>query len=290
MEYHNHKFQDYSLLVFKNKKLVAVLPANKLDNVVYSHQGLTYGGLVILKTLKIQSIIQVFKAVLKYLQEQQIQDLHLKVMPAIYNQFPNEELEYLLFILNAKITRRDLLSVIDLQATNTISKNRLEGCKKAEKQGLIIKEEENLDHFWKSILIPNLQEKFKVNPVHNLEEINLLKKRFKNNIRQFNVYQNHKLVGGTTIFETKKVAHVQYISANNEKNKLGTLDFLFTHLIQTEFANKPYFDFGISNENNGKNINQGLQFWKEGFGATGIVQDFYHIKTNNFSALDTILI
>lgn len=290
MEYHNHKFQDYSLLVFKNKKLVAVLPANKLDNVVYSHQGLTYGGLVILKTLKIQSIIQVFKAVLKYLQEQQIQDLHLKVMPAIYNQFPNEELEYLLFILNAKITRRDLLSVIDLQATNTISKNRLEGCKKAKKQGLIIKEEEDLDHFWKSILIPNLQEKFKVNPVHNLEEINLLKKRFKNNIRQFNVYQNHKLVGGTTIFETKKVAHVQYISANNEKNKLGTLDFLFTHLIQTEFANKPYFDFGISNENNGKNINQGLQFWKEGFGATGIVQDFYHIKTNNFSALDTILI
>ena len=46
MEYHKDRFEDYSLLVFDGEKLVAVLPANKNGETLYSHQGLTYGGLV----------------------------------------------------------------------------------------------------------------------------------------------------------------------------------------------------------------------------------------------------
>ncbi|MFT6748422.1 MAG: hypothetical protein ACJAQ1_000334, partial [Flavobacterium sp.] len=45
MEYHSDRFEDFSLLVFNNKeKLVAILPANRVDESVFSHQGLTYGG------------------------------------------------------------------------------------------------------------------------------------------------------------------------------------------------------------------------------------------------------
>jgi hypothetical protein len=44
MDYHKDRFEDYSLMVFENEKLVAVLPANRVDGCVYSHQGLTYGG------------------------------------------------------------------------------------------------------------------------------------------------------------------------------------------------------------------------------------------------------
>ena len=59
-------------------------------------------------------------------------------------------------------------------------------------------------------------------------------------------------------------------------------------LLRTFYKDKLYFDFGISNENNGKNINQGLQYWKEGFGARTIIHDFYSIKTSNHHKLENV--
>ena len=49
MDYHRDRFEDYSLKVYKKEKLVALLPANINDNIVYSHQGPSYGGVVFTK-------------------------------------------------------------------------------------------------------------------------------------------------------------------------------------------------------------------------------------------------
>ncbi|MDC1492749.1 GNAT family N-acetyltransferase, partial [Flavobacteriaceae bacterium] len=106
----------------------------------------------------------------------------------------------------------------------------------------------------------------------------------------FNVYHNDALVAGATIFETKTTAHVQYISSNQSKNKLGSLDFLFNNLITELFKHKLFFDFGNSNEQNGEKLNQGLLYWKEGFGAKSVTQDFHQIETINFSNLDNLFI
>ena len=116
-----------------------------------------------------------------------------------------------------------------------------------------------------------------------------MKTFFPNNIKQFNVYHENRIVAGATIFETQQVAHCQYISGNDNKNTLGSLDALHDYLINTVYSDKRYFDFGTSNENNGKNINEGLQFWKEGFGARIITQDFYKIDTKNYQELKTVL-
>ena len=47
MEYHADRFTDYSLLVYDGNKLLALLPANRSGDVLYSHAGLTYGGLIV---------------------------------------------------------------------------------------------------------------------------------------------------------------------------------------------------------------------------------------------------
>src|SRR6202035_623782 len=47
MDYHSNRFHDASLIVRGHEEeIVAVLPANRTDNVVTSHGGLTYGGLI----------------------------------------------------------------------------------------------------------------------------------------------------------------------------------------------------------------------------------------------------
>ena len=290
MEYHQDRFDDYSLLIFKENKLVAVLPANIEGEILYSHQGLTYGGLVFTKDLKFKSVLIIFKEILLYLNNNNISILNLKCLPSIYNKLPSEEIDYIMFLLEAELTRRDILSVIDNRERIKLSKDRREGVKRGIKNNLVIKEVDGFEVFWNSILAVNLKEKFNVKPVHSLTEINKLKKKFPKQIRQFNVYKDDKIVAGTTIFETEQVAHSQYISGNKEKNELGSLDFLHEYLINDVFKNKRFFDFGISNENKGKNINEGLLYWKESFGARTITQDFYTLKTSNYNLLNDVFL
>ncbi|WP_240788884.1 GNAT family N-acetyltransferase [Psychroserpens sp. NJDZ02] len=290
MEYHKDRFNDFSLLVFKGEKLVAILPANKVGDNVYSHQGLTYGGLVFKENVKFNTVLLIFRALLKFLSKSDVKELQLKMLPSIYNTLPNDEQTYIMFLLEAKLNRRDALSVVDYRHPLKFSKNRLEGVKKGEKHGLVVEEEHCFESFWSTVLEPNLSVKHNAKPVHSLAEIKVLKTNFGKQIRQFNVYQNDQIIAGTTIFESKYVAHAQYISSNNKKNELGSLDFLHHHLITSVFNNKRFFDFGISNVNNGRQVNQGLQYWKEGFGARTVIQDFYTVATNSYKILDTVLI
>lgn len=290
MEYHKDRFEDFSLLVYENEKLVSVLPANKVNDVVYSHQGLTYGGLVYDEKTKLVSIIEILKSVLIFLNENTIVKLHLKTLPSIYHLKPAEEIQYALFLAEAKLVRRDSLAVLDLSQENKISKIRKRGIQKAVFNDLRIKEEDDFEGFWNQILIPNLDKRHKAKPVHTLEEINVLKGVFPENIRQFNVYQNNEIVAGTTVFESNNVAHCQYISKNENEDNLGSLDFLFEFLIKEVFAEKRFFDFGISNENQGKKLNEGLSYWKESFGASTVIHDFYEVETMNHDLLNNVLL
>ena len=290
MEYHQHRFEDFSLLIFDdNQNLKAILPANKLEDVVYSHQGLTYGGLVVNQKTKLQEVIEITFNLLRFLNENEISTLNLKQLPSFYTKFPSEEMEYLSFILNAKLIRRDSLSVLDLKTDYNFSKDRKQAINRGVKNGLIVKEESTFETFWNKILIPNLKQKHGAKPVHSLDEITFLKSKFPNNIRQFNVYKGDKIVAGTTIFIYDNVAKPQYISGNSDKNELGSLDFLYDFLIK-EFKHKSYFDFGPSNEENGRKIKEGILFWKESFGARTMIQNFYEIETKNFSLLEKVLL
>ncbi|WP_264565183.1 GNAT family N-acetyltransferase [Flavobacterium sp. N3904] len=289
MDYHKDRFEDYSLMVFEGKKLVAVLPANRVGKVIYSHQGLSYGGLVYGEKLKLASVILVFSAILFYLNENKISKIQLKTIPSIYHNKPAEELNYTLFLVEAQLIQRESLSVIDLSKPIVIASGRKEGVKKGMVNNLEIREVDEFDDFWNTILIPNLEIKYLAKPVHSLQEIANLKKKFPKNIRQFNVYYKNEIVAGATLFESENVIHSQYISANGSKNETGSLDFLYHHLITEVFSNKKFFDFGTSNKNQGRNLNKGLSFWKESFGASTIAQDFYEVETINYSKLENVI-
>lgn len=290
MEYHEDRFSDASLLVFKQDNLVAILPANQHDKVVHSHQGLSYGGILLKKRSKFEEIHQVYKSVLVYLENHGVSKLHLKLIPSFYTTHPSEELNYLLFLTESILHRVHLTTVIDYRSRMPIQGNRKEGVKKAERAGLTIKEEDVFELFWQKILIPNLELRHGAKPVHSTEEITRLAKAFPKNIHQFNVYHKEEIVAGCTIFETKTTAHVQYISANSDRQQLGSLDLLFQFLIDERFSDKGFFDFGTSNENQGLNVNGGLLYWKECFGARSKACYFYEVDPSKHTQLDTVII
>ena len=290
MEYHSDRFEDFSLMIFQEDKLVCVLPANRVGATIYSHQGLTYGGLVFQTNIKLAYSIAIFRDILIYLNENQIDKLNLKLIPSIYCNGFSEEIEYSLFLLKAQLIRRDCLSVINLLNLISFSKIRIRGVKKGSINNLIIKEVNDFEEFWTKILIPNLEFKHNVKPAHNLDEISKLKKIFPKNIRQFNVYYKDEIIAGTTIFESQNVAHAQYISGNESKLINGSLDYLYDNLIKVVYKDKKFIDFGISNEDQGKRLNNGLSYWKESFGASIVVHDYYEVETLNYIKLDNVII
>lgn len=291
MDYHADRFTDYSLMIYDEKKLVALVPANVKDNQLISHQGLSYGDIILNNLVRLSESIEVAKVVLEYLNKHGIKTWVIKLIPRMYHERPSDELDWILFKVNAKLIRRDTALAID-NRTNHLpyQERRKRSIKKAAKRNIQLKKGfEEIAPFWEKVLLPNLLSKHGVAPVHVLKEIELLASRFPENIQQHSIYLDGIIVAGCTMFLNSTVAHAQYISGTDIGRNAGCLDFLFDFLIKEEYIKYNYFDFGICNEQGGVLINKGLLDWKEGFGARTIVHDFYEINTNSYKYLDKFL-
>jgi hypothetical protein len=285
MDYHADRFVDNSLLVWNNRELVAILPANRIGDELFSHAGLTYGDLLVCMDSKLKDLISYWAAVLAFLDNAGISTLYYKSVPAHYHRGLGLEEQYIFFLINAEIYRCDTCFVIDNQQFSGYNHRRTRSIKKAAKHQHRI---ENTDfvQFWEEILIPNLEERFGVKPVHSLQEISLLKSRFPENIFQYNIFLDEKIAAGVTIFKTDTTAHAQYISTNEWGKSTGAVDLLFDYLIREAFADLHFFSFGIANEQQGKALNWGLTEWKESFNPLVFPQQFYKIDTKMWERLE----
>jgi hypothetical protein len=288
MDYHVDRFTDYSLMIWDEKKLVAVVPANLKDDQLISHQGLSYGGILLEKQIRLSETIDVVKCVLEYLNKHNIHIWEIKLIPRMYHTRPADELDWILFKLKAKLIRKDTALTIDNRTIHlSYQERRKRSIKKAARRNIQLKKGfEEIAPFWTEVLVPNLLSKHGVAPVHTLKEIELLASKFPENIQQHSIYLDGKIVAGCTMFLNNTVAHAQYISGTDIGRDIGCLDYLFDFLIKDEYVNYNYFDFGICNEQDGVLINKGLLDWKEGFGARTICHDFYQINTSEYNKLN----
>ena len=278
LEYHSDRFQDFSLMIYDEKDaLTAVLPANLSGNILYSHQGLTFGGFIVSDAMKTEAMTKIFEELIVFLKSNNILKLIYKCIPYIYHKKPAEEDRYSLFLNNAKLIRRDVTSTIYLDEEIRYSKGRKWTINKAKKENIAIFESRDFSSFWK-ILKEVLESEHDAKPVHTLTEIEILANKFPENIRLFLALHEGQPVSGALIFDNSSIAHTQYLANSNKGREIGALDLLIDHLIKNVFKNKKYFDFGISNENQGKFLNTGLISQKEGFGARPVVHDFYELK------------
>ena len=275
MDYHNDRFCDHSLLVYRDQRLYALLPANQKDDTLVSHGGLTYGGLVTDSRCSAKGVLDAFTAINEYLRQQGFRHVVYKAVPWIYHQLPAEEDLYALTsVCHARLTIRDISSAIIGDRKLRFSESRKSGIRKAHRQGLTIAESTDFAAFWQ-ILNENLTGKYGVRPVHSVAELELLHSRFPEKIRLYMVFDGETPVGGTLLFLTPQVLHTQYISANAFGKQHGAIDLLFDHLINNTYKDYPYIDFGKSTVSDSADLNEQLIFQKEGFGARAVCYDTY---------------
>ena len=275
MDYHADRFDDNSFMFYHKGKLKAVLPANVAGDTLYSHQGLTYGGLLLDKKATVEDVLECFDSLNSWLRENGISKVVYKALPWIYQQYPSEEDLYALtWKCKAQLISRNIASTIVIDNKLKFAESRKSGIRKALSLNIEVGESNDVDGFW-HVLEDNLGNRYNAKPVHTASEMKLLMSRFSNNIRLYVAKMNGEIVGGTLIYVTPQVVHTQYISASVEGKKHGALDLLFDYIINKVYANCRYFDFGKSTEQGGAYLNEPLIFQKEGFGGRGVCYDWY---------------
>lgn len=278
MDYHSDRFDDFSLMFHDEKdKLIAVLPANKKNDILYSHQGLTFGGIIVNDKMTTEIMLHIFDSLKSFLKENNFSKLVYKCIPYTYHLKPTEEDRYALFINEAELIRRDVSSTIDLSGGVRYSKGRKWSVNKAKKEDLQVVETTDYEFFWK-LLESVLEAQHGSKPIHSLEEIKELANSFPKNIKLYLASKNEEILCGAVIYENKEIVHTQYLANSLHGRDIGALDFLLDYLINDKYKEKKFFDFGISNEQEGKVLNTGLIAQKEGFGARAVVHDFYEMN------------
>lgn len=304
MDYHSDRFFDCSLLVYAGispdgefkesglttKDLVAVFPANwdKENRTVHSHQGLTYGGLLVLPEVTQKEVMDMMQAILQYYRDyMQAVRLVYKPIPYIYSSLPSGEELYALFRAGARLTRRLVSTCVSMRNPMKMATLRMRQARKAVDHGFYIDriiegDIETLREYW--TLLEGVLEKYhNARPTHTLQEMALLMSQFPKNIRPYIVRHEKRIVAGVVVFECRKVAHVQYIASGEEGRTYGALDLLFRHLINERYKQFDYVDFGTSNEDGGRYLNEGLIHQKEGFGGRAVCYDTYEVNISSLS-------
>ena len=275
MDYHSDRFCDHSLMFYSDGRLLAVLPAHQSGDTLCSHNGLTYGGLVMSPRLTVVQTMHLFQEMNEYLCSQGIRHVSYKAIPWIYHRLSAEEDLYALYHeCHARIVARDFATNIYLSAGLRWERVRRRGIVRARNAGVVVERSNHYEAFWQ-VLADNLMNKYGVKPVHSLQEIELLQERFPQNIQLYQAVREGKVLGGVVLYISSQVVHAQYSSASPEGKKLGVIDLLYDQIFK-DYRDYPYFDFGRSTEHpDGSGLNENLVFQKEGYGGRGLCYDIY---------------
>ena len=275
IEYHSDRFCDQSLLIHDDRsRLLALLPANIAGDILYSHQGLTFGGLILDIHTNAEEVLKIFSELRFFLVQRGFKKLVYKCLPYIYFSQPSDEDRYALFINNTVLARRDISSTIFIQSRAPYTKGRKWAINKALKAEIAVEQSESWEEFWE-ILTEMLQTTHQVLPVHSLAEIKRLVDFFPENIKLFVAKKQKKIMAGIVIYEDRHWLHTQYMANTPAGKSVGALDLIVDRLLVEYYPDKQILDFGISNEKEGRFLNVGLIAQKESFGARAVVHDFY---------------
>jgi len=277
MDYHADRFQDASVMFYDNEKLVAVFPASLHGDILISHGGLTFGGILFNTKVRADTALDVFDSLVTHARLIGCSKIIYKAIPYIFASQGSQEDLYALTRIGAVLVRRDLSSVIHLDNRPKLSKGRKWLIARATKIGLQVDTSDDWEGF--HTLLASALQRHGASPIHSAAELRLLQSRFPHNIELKVIRHEGQLVAGAVLFRFGYVTHTQYLATNNEGKEIGALDALIEMCIkESEARGEKFFSFGISTENAGKTLNSGLINQKENFGARGLVLDFYEIN------------
>jgi hypothetical protein len=270
MEYHADRFVDFSAIALVDGSPALLCPASfdRESGEAFSHKGLTFGGFVIASDLRTEIAIEAIDATLDAMRSWGARHLIVRLVPPYLCDAPAGEVEYALGRRGFAVVRRDLNSLIALDSQANMTRNKQRDVARALKLG-VEAGDCALDEFY-PLLEDVLRQRHDTAPVHSLAELILLQGRFPERIIPRVARLNGAAVAGLLLYRYGPVSHTQYLAASDAGRKANALDLLIADTIDLERqAGVSAFSLGTSMD--GAELNSGLLWQKESFGARSAV-------------------
>lgn len=280
MEYHADRFDDFSLMAYQGERLSALLPANRVDDRLESHGGLTYGGWLLPDDrVDAQAVLKLFEALIDFCKREGISEVLYKAIPHIYHKRPAQEDLYALWRIGAKRIVCNISCAIDTPQKKLFSKMQTRYCRIANRRCEDLRLVELDDAaLMMRVVADCLGARHNTSPVHSAAELQCLRDAFPQNIK-FIGLQGESVEATVCLFLTDTVAHLQYIATTERARRDKALTLMISELMDLpEIRARRWFDFGTSNEDGGRILNEGLYSNKFSFGGGGVAYEQYLIK------------
>jgi len=271
ISYHpENRFQDESIIIYLDDVIACVLPCCKKGDKYFSYTGATYGGPVISRNYaKVKYMKLIIDKIFDYYENK----IEFRLANDIYF---NESCHSLYFLLSQKTKIYPELSWYIKSSDDFIEKIVNKRNKKNLKKSLTDLEitcdyekeeykEENYIKFY-DILKKNLNTNHQSDPTHSLEEFLKVKNLLKEKQRLYLVKNKENILGGVFVIKvTQQCWYTFYISRNIDldKTNMSVMYLMYKISQDAKKENVTYVDYGISTEDRGKLINEGLTDYKE---------------------------
>jgi len=284
--YHTPEKFTFNHLIFLEKgEIVALLPGAMVGDKFESPIGGSYGSIVT-KDIKFNKALELVSTLLDYGRESGIKEFELTAAPVVYEDKPNQNLDFAMLWLGFSYSLHYISSAIKLDKDNyiisrfqpTIRRNIRKSLSNAE-----IKVEINnrYDQFYPILL--NNKARHDVKPTHTFEELLRLEKLLPESIKLFMIYyKDIPIAGSLMFFVNRTCALCFYNMLNYEYEHLKPIHRIMYEVVKYSTENGySYVDIGVSQDTKAENPmtpSLGLIDFKEKFDAKTVMRNTLSIK------------
>jgi hypothetical protein len=276
------RFQDHSLLFLDGEKLIAVLPAALKDNVLVSHPGASYGGFVLKPDVSVTETGAIVDTLIAYAKEKKFAGISLLRLPpvSLHRQWSEDQL-YWAYQRGFSLTRTEMDGAIDLSSlTPDMVMDSLTGkcrnmVRQAERAKITVKLTNDFATYW-----PVLEGRHGTKPTHTVEEILKLHALLPNHFRLLSAHAGKTMVGGIVLITINdRALYTLYMAQEYSAQKDHPMHLLLAEAMKLAIKEgKKVLHLGVSTEDGGKKVNEGLFFFKESFGCRPVRRESWEIK------------
>jgi len=282
LSYHNDRFDEHHLGIFKGEELFGLLPIAIIEKdnlkVAKSPYGASYGGFIFKSILSYTDSKEITTFSIEYLKSLNVNKIIITPsLPIYHNNGYSDTFSFSLLEQGFKIINSDITSVVslnnkDIESEIFTSKIR-NVARKARKARVEVQYKSNIDDFW--LLMDRTFSKHGSSSTHTKEEYENLIKLFPDNIYCNVAYLDEVPIAGMGVFEiNNKNIMSFYLCSDSDYQQTQAMSLLiYETILKAEKDNFHYFDFGTSSVNmiGRENIFR----FKESFGAIGNFRNTY---------------
>lgn len=292
--FHFQKFFDYHapdkfkfnhLIFLENDEITALLPGAMIGNKFESPIGASYGS-IITQDIKFNKALEIISTLLKYAEENGIKEFELTAAPVVYENKPNQNLDFAMLWLGFNYSLHYISSAIKLDKDEDIISRfqptvRRNIRKTFRNSDIRVEINDRYDQFY-PILLEN-KAKHEVKPTHSLEELLRLKELLPKNIKLFMVYYKDVPIAGSLMFFVNRTcALCFYNMLDYNYEYLKPIHRIMYEVVKYSTDNGySYVDIGVSQDTKAENPmtpSLGLIDFKEKFDAKTVMRNTLSIK------------